>query len=236
MPKATTREMLADCDHDMLYTVVSTLLSKYPELELEINLLIAPKSVNNPVAYYKKQITKAIDTNSWDNFPNKGIAGLNKSIQEFQNLKALKLHSEAFKLATCIIDVIFRCLSTNKNRDEIEAMEAQMLKEIQDLAFKNSAVDKIKTSWLRPKIVQIIKFNSYWDYPYSVYQQDKGDLSKQRSLLAISNKFLNGYDQELIKKMVLEMIFSGKYIDGSNEKIDLMAFYTNLEKRKFVDV
>jgi hypothetical protein len=176
--KISLKDRLYDFDQDMLHMVINQLLVNHPELETEIELIIDPNLVNNPFAFYKKMVVTEIKTHNYDTFPNKGIDGLKKCYAKFENLKSLRLYSEAWKLAAAILFVIFRCEYSTKNEIELEELEIKILDEISAGEFQSFDLEKTKKSWFKSMLINRYKTKA---------RQNK-----------FINKFLNEFDRSLI--------------------------------------
>ena len=184
--KESLKNRLLDFDQDMLYTIINELLKKHPNLQTEVELIIDPTSINNPSAYYKKIITKEIGTHNYTCFPNKGVDGLQKCFLDFKNFKSLRLYGEAWKMASAILFVIFRCEYTTKNILELEVLEMDILDELAGNEFYDFGLDKIKSAWFRTILLNRYK-------------------TKARANKFIS-KFQNDHDQELIVEVMDNLI------------------------------
>jgi hypothetical protein len=184
--KISLKDRLYDFDQDMLHIVISQLLLNHPELETEIELIIDPNLVSNPFAFYKKMVVAEIKTHNYDTFPNKGIDGLKKCYTKFENLKNLKLYSEAWKLASAILFVIFRCEYSTKNEIELEELEIKVIDEISKDEFQSFDLEKIKKNWFKSMLINRYKSKS---------RQNK-----------IINKFVNKNDKALISGVIESLL------------------------------
>jgi hypothetical protein len=176
--KTPLNERLYDFDQDMLHTIINQLLQNRPELETEIELIVNPDMVDKPFAFYKKMVLAEIKTHNYDTFPNKGIDGLKKCYTKFENLKNLRLYSEAWKLSAAMLFVIFRCEYSTKNEIELEEFEIKIIDEISGGDFQSSNLEKIKKSWFKSILINRFK-------------------TRARQVKFI-NKFINENDQKMI--------------------------------------
>lgn len=186
--KIPLKERLYDFDQDMLHTIIAQILQNHPELETEIELIIDPKLVNNPFAFYKKTVVSEIKTHNYDSFPNKGIEGLNKCYVKFQNLKSLMLYSEAWKLAAAILFVVFRCEYSTKNEIELEELEIKILDDISAGDFQSFELEKIKKSWYKSMLIN--RFKSKARQNKFIYKF--GNEHDQELIIAVRNSLLKG--------------------------------------------
>ena len=184
--KISLKDRLYDFDQDMFHTILNQLIASHPELEQEIELIIDPDSVSNPIAFYKKMVTAEIKTHNYGTFPNRGIDGLNKCELKFQNLKSNRIYLEAWKLASAILFVIFRCEYSTKNEIELEELEMKVMTEISAQEFQIADLDKIKISWFKSMLINRYKTKS---------RQNK-----------FINKFQSDRDRELIRFVIGNLI------------------------------
>jgi hypothetical protein len=118
-----TKEQLSEAGHEQILDILFTLCEKYPNLGGEIEFLLYPKSIKNPQSYYNKLVKRAIDTNSWSHFPNKGIKGLEEMSAQVFFFEKIGNEREAIKLATAILDIIARTRKRRNNQNVTELKE-----------------------------------------------------------------------------------------------------------------
>ncbi len=188
MPKNKTpiRERMYDFDQDMLYTILSQLISNHPELEQQIELIIDPNSVSNPIAFYKKMVTSEIKTHNYDAFPNRGMEGLERCYVKFENLESMGIYGEAWKLASAILFTIFRCEYSTKNYEELEALEMSILDKLSQDKYQSEGLDKIKIAWFKSMLI-----NRYKTKTRQIRFIDKFDCERDKELIKSVLKILN---------------------------------------------
>lgn len=113
---------LIDSNSDQLLEILTILCDKYSYLEDEIEFIISPKTLNKTQAYYNKLAKKIIDTNSFGNFPNKGVVGLNQLFEKAVFLYNLNNGKESEKIAYAIEIIILRC-KRNHNCNNTEELK-----------------------------------------------------------------------------------------------------------------
>jgi hypothetical protein len=128
--KLKTKQILLDAEHDHIVDILLTLCEKYPNLGEEIEFLLYPKFIKNPQSYYNKLVKRAIDTNSWSHFPNKGVKGLGEMADKVSFLENIGNDLEASKLGKAILDIIARTKRNynNQNQEELENIRYKLRK------------------------------------------------------------------------------------------------------------
>jgi hypothetical protein len=128
--KSKTKALLLEVERDQILDILFALCEKYPNLGEEIEFLLYPKSIKNPQSYYNKLVKRAIDTNSWSHFPNKGVKGLGEMVEKVIFMEKIGNDPEAIKLAKAILDVINRTKKkyNNQNQDELENIKYSLRK------------------------------------------------------------------------------------------------------------
>lgn len=128
--KPKIKTLLEEIDSYQLLEILTSLTEKYSFLEGDIEFLLAPKNIKNPQSYYNKLVKKAIDTNSWSKFPNKGVVGLEKMISRLELLEKVGNSQEAIKLATAILAIIQRTKKkyNNQNVEELKALSLKLIR------------------------------------------------------------------------------------------------------------
>jgi hypothetical protein len=123
-------ELLEESSMELLLEILETLCLKDSKLEPEIEFILNPKKFKYPQSYYNKYVKNAIDTNSWTNFPNKGVTGLERCYTRVQFFESIGNLEEAAKLAKAIIDIIKRCKKkyNYQNVDELKSLEKRLSK------------------------------------------------------------------------------------------------------------
>lgn len=123
----TTLQYLSEADSGQLLDIIMTLCDKHKTLAEEIEFLIKPKSIKKPQSYYNKLVKKAIDTNSWSKFPNKGVKGLEQMLSKMNFFVEIGNPDEAVKLARAISDIVMRCRKkyNSQNQAELEQIAFQ---------------------------------------------------------------------------------------------------------------
>jgi hypothetical protein len=126
--KSKTKQTLVDAEHDQLIDILLALCEKYPNLGEDIEFLLHPKAIKNPQSYYNKLVKRAIDTNSWSHFPNKGVKGLSEMTDKVSFLEKIGNDMEAVKLAKAILDIIARAKRNynNQNQEELENIKYKL--------------------------------------------------------------------------------------------------------------
>jgi len=117
--KTKLKNILEEADSYQLLEILTILCEKYSYLDGEIEFILNPRNTKNPQSYYNKLVKKSIDTNSWSKFPNKGVKGLNESLEKLNLLQNFGNSQEASKLARSILDIIARC-KKNYNTQNVE--------------------------------------------------------------------------------------------------------------------
>jgi hypothetical protein len=128
--KQKLKETLFESSNDLLLEIIETLCNRDKNLENEIEFLLNPKKIKNPESHYNKFVKKAIDTNSWSKFPNKGVTGLWVCLEKIKILKNAQNFEEAKKLGISILAVIDRC-KRNYNSQNVEELN-QILERTKD--------------------------------------------------------------------------------------------------------
>jgi hypothetical protein len=124
--KPKIKTLLEESDQDQLLEIIMVLCEKYKQLPEEIEFILSPKNVKNPQSYYNKLVKKAIDTNSWSKFPNKGIKGLEDMLNKLQFLEKIGNIFEAQKLAKAILDIIARCKRKYNSQNEEQLLNIKI--------------------------------------------------------------------------------------------------------------
>lgn len=120
--KSKVKELLEEADSSQLIEIITLLSEKYKQLPEEIEFILNPKKLKNPQSYYNKLVKKAIDTNSWSKFPNKGVTGLEQMLEKFNLLNKVGNFDEANKLKIAILGILQRC-KKKYNTQNIEELE-----------------------------------------------------------------------------------------------------------------
>ena len=120
--KSKIKTVLEEADKDQLLEILMTLCEKYNYLDGDIEFILSPRNLKNPQSYYNKLVKKAIDTNSWSKFPNKGVKGLEQMVIKLEFLDKIGNEPEAEKLAKAIFGIIERC-KRNYNSQNTEGMK-----------------------------------------------------------------------------------------------------------------
>ncbi len=125
-PKLQT--FLEEADKDQLLEIIASLCEKHKTLEDDINFLLNPKNIKNPQSYYNKLVKKAIDTNSWSKFPNKGVVGLLNMVEKLEFFQKIGNIAEAEKLAKSVLDIIARTRRNynRQNNEELDRIELKL--------------------------------------------------------------------------------------------------------------
>ena len=128
--KPKIRAILEEVDKDQLFEIIMSLDEKYKTLGEDIEFILNPKKIKNPQSYYNKLVKKAIDTNSWSKFPNKGVKGLEIMIDKLEFFEKIGNYLEAQKLAIAILGVIERCRKkyNNQNVEELRIIRNKLQK------------------------------------------------------------------------------------------------------------
>ena len=124
--KPKIKTLLEESDQDQLLEIIMALCEKYKQLPEEIEFILSPKKVKNPQSYYNKLVKKAIDTNSWSKFPNKGVKGLEEMAVKLEFLEKIGNTLEAQKLAKSILDIISRCKRKYNSQNEDSLLEIKI--------------------------------------------------------------------------------------------------------------
>jgi hypothetical protein len=126
--KCKTKQILVDAERDQLVDILLSLCEKYPNLGEDIEFLLYPKAIKNPQSYYNKLVKRAIDTNSWSHFPNKGVRGLEEMTEKINFLEKIHNDPEATKLAKAVLDIIARAKRNynNQNQEELENIKYKL--------------------------------------------------------------------------------------------------------------
>ena len=120
--KPKIRAILEEVDKDQLFEIIMSLDEKYKTLGEDVEFILSPKKIKNPQSYYNKLVKKAIDTNSWSKFPNKGVKGLEIMVDKLQFFEKIGNYLEAQKLAIAVLGVIERCRKKYNNQNVEELM------------------------------------------------------------------------------------------------------------------
>jgi len=107
--KSKIKYLLEEADSSQLLEILDILCQKYKQLPEEIEFILSPKNIKNPQSFYNKLVKKAIDTNSWSRFPNKGVKGLQEMITKLELFQKIGNHLEAKKLGIAIAGILDRC-------------------------------------------------------------------------------------------------------------------------------
>jgi hypothetical protein len=126
--KRTLFALLEEAGPEQVLDILMSLCEKYPYLAEDIEFIMQPKLIKNSQAYYNKLAKKAIDTNSWSKFPNKGVKGLEKMVEKIRFLETVGNHLEAAKLAKAVLDIIARCKRNynSQNQEELAAIQDKL--------------------------------------------------------------------------------------------------------------
>lgn len=126
--KPKMKTFLEEADKDQLLEILTSLCDKYKYLSEEIEFLLHPKNIKNPQSYYNKLVKKAIDTNSWSKFPNKGVKGLEEMLAKLEFLEKIGNRLEAEKLAKPILEVVARCRRNynSQNQEELTSIKSKL--------------------------------------------------------------------------------------------------------------
>jgi hypothetical protein len=127
--KSKIRAILEDADKDQLFEIIMSLDEKYKTLSEDIEFILEPKKIKNPQSYYNKLVKKAIDTNSWSKFPNKGVKGLEIMVEKLEFFEKIGNTIEAEKLATAVLGVLERCRKkyNSHNVEELKQIGNKLL-------------------------------------------------------------------------------------------------------------
>lgn len=125
--KPKIKTILEESEREQLLDVLNALVDKYNYLNEELEFILIPKNIKNPQSYYNKLVKKAIDTNSWSKFPNKGIKGLELMLGKLEFLEKMGNYAECQKLAIAILEVIARC-KRNYNNQNVEELKKIRIK------------------------------------------------------------------------------------------------------------
>ena len=128
--KSKIKNVLVEAERDQLLDILLSLCEKYTNLGEDIEFLLNPKLMKNPQSYYNKLVKRAIDTNSWSHFPNKGVKALEEMATKVEFMYKIGNESEAKKLAKAIIDIIVRTKKkyNNQNVAELAFIKQKLLK------------------------------------------------------------------------------------------------------------
>jgi hypothetical protein len=126
--KSKTKQILVEAERDQLVDILLSLCEKYPNLGEDIEFLLYPKAIKNPQSYYNKLVKRAIDTNSWSHFPNKGVRGLEEMVDKINFFEKIHNYPEATKLAKAVLDIIARAKRNynNQNQEELENIKYKL--------------------------------------------------------------------------------------------------------------
>jgi len=126
--KSKIKFLLEEADKDQLLEIIQSLCDKHKTLADDIEFLLTPKNIKNPQSYYNKLVKKAIDTNSWSKFPNKGVAGLQRMLEKLEFFQKINNQPEAEKLAKSILDIISRTKKkyNNQNVEELNEIKVKL--------------------------------------------------------------------------------------------------------------
>jgi uncharacterized membrane protein YheB (UPF0754 family) len=217
------KTILQDCDQDMLYSVITNLLVKFPELEMEIKMLLSPESVSNSLAHYRKLVRSTIQTHNFSNFPQKGVNGLSKIITEIERFKATNLHSEAWKLASCLIEILLKINSNSKVFAEIEKVESKLIDTLNDSKFSSIVVEKAKTSWLKSFLKNSIS-ERYYAYHLGVYwdDEDYNNQKIQTKLVRLCG-FLVGHRDQMLLMSIVEQKLTEKISQDDRFNLEMLS-------------
>jgi hypothetical protein len=110
--------------------ILLSLCEKYPNLGEEVEFLLYPKSIKNPQSYYNKLVKRAIDTNSWSHFPNKGVKALTEMATKVEFMAKIGNDPEAAKLAQAVLEIIARTKRkyNDQNREELDDLRYRLRK------------------------------------------------------------------------------------------------------------
>ncbi len=130
--KPKIRAILEEADNSLLFEIIMNLCEKHKTLSEDIEFILNPKNIKNPQSYYNKLVKKAIDTNSWSHFPNKGVKGLQEMMLKLEFFQKIGNFQEAQKLAEAILGVIQRCRKNynNQNVEELETIKSNLIGQI----------------------------------------------------------------------------------------------------------
>lgn len=230
MPEKSTiiKDLLQECDQDMLYSLVCNLLSKYPELENEIKIILKPQSVSNSLVHYRKLVRDNIKTHNFANFPQKGVDGLNKTLNEIERFKTVNLYTEAWKLSSCLIEVLLKISCNSKVFVELEKVESKLMDILNDSKLSSIKVERAKTSWLKSFLKNSVS-EKYYAYHFGMYwdDEDYNNQKIQTKLIRLCGFLTNHRDQIILQSLILEKLGEkinqddrfnletvSKYIDG----------------------
>jgi hypothetical protein len=126
--KSKIKLILEEADKDQLLEIIQSLCDKHKTLADDIEFLLTPKNIKNPQSYYNKLVKKAIDTNSWSKFPNKGVVGLQRMVEKLEFFQKINNQPEAEKLAKSILDIISRTKKkyNNQNVEELNIIKVKL--------------------------------------------------------------------------------------------------------------
>jgi hypothetical protein len=161
--KSKLQQLLQESDADQLNEILYLLVEKYKYLEDEIELILTPKSIQNPLAYYQRIVKKAIDTNSFRNFPQKGVKGLKEMESKMDLFIANKTYDEAWKIGISIIRILMRCMDAG-NIQHVEELNILQTSVIQKLADTNYFLNQTKLGKQNLKWIGHLVANIGWQY------------------------------------------------------------------------
>ena len=128
--KSKIKNVLVEAERDQLLDILLSLCEKYTNLGEDIEFLLSPKLMKNPQSYYNKLVKRAIDTNSWSHFPNKGVKALEEMTTKVEFMSKIGNESEAKKLAKAMADIIVRTKKkyNNQNVEELKQVAYRISK------------------------------------------------------------------------------------------------------------
>jgi len=124
--KPKIRTILEEADNSLLFEIILSLCEKHKTLGEDIEFILNPKNIKNPQSYYNKLVKKAIDTNSWSHFPNKGVNGLQEMVVKLEFFQKIGNFQEAQKLTEAILAIIERCRRNYNNQNVAELKEMRL--------------------------------------------------------------------------------------------------------------
>lgn len=123
--KPKIKLLLEGADSSQLLEIIDILSEKYKQLPEEIEFILSPRNIKNPQSYYNKLVKKAIDTNSWSKFPNKGVKGLEEMLVKLELFQKMGNVLEANKLGLAIQGILDRCKKKYNTQNVDELLQVQ---------------------------------------------------------------------------------------------------------------
>jgi hypothetical protein len=198
--KPKLQQLLQEADSDQLNEILYLLVNKYRHLEDEIELILTPKSIQNPVAYYQRIVKKAIDTNSYRNFPLKGVKGLSEMVIKMELFVANKTYDEAWKIGIAILKILMRCLDAGniQHTEELFKIKNRVVTILSEISgFLNlNKLAKQKKKW-----TEYLVGNIGWQYTHYFIDKESG-----KSGLVVLRDIINNNENSIELVEIMECI------------------------------